>query len=442
MRTNCPQFHKAIPMSVFSKIFSVSNSPEIAIRRDLHKYPETAFLEYRTASLVAETLDDLGYAVRTGKQVMDASALVNPPSAEVEAEAVASALANGGVASWIERMRGGLTAVVGEKSFGPGPVLAFRFDMDALTLVEADASDHAPRAQGFASTDPERMHGCGHDGHVAIGLSVARALAETEALSGTLRFIFQPAEEGGRGAAPIIAAGLLDDVDYLFVAHLGCFLGSGKVAPDACDFLHSTKFEVEFRGRSSHAAMAPQDGRNALLAGASAATALHGITRIAGEETFVNVGKLMAGTTFNIIADTCEMLVEVRAQTAEGHAAMIKRAEAVINGAAQMQDVEHSTRIVSQLNGNTNHREALDIVGRAAGSLPGIEVVDSWPIGGGDDASKMIARVHERGGKAAYFLVGSDITAPHHAQEFDFDEASLTTARQVFENIARLVLGE
>lgn len=428
-------------MSYFSKKFLEGNAPEVDVRRDLHRHPETAFLEYRTASLVAETLDRMGYAVRTGAQVMEARAIADPPSEARAEEAVADALAAGGVARWIETMAGGLTAVVAERTFGPGPVLAFRFDMDALALVEARDAGHLPHRDGFASEAPERMHGCGHDGHVAIGLSLARVLAEVEGLRGTLRLIFQPAEEGGRGAVPIIEKGVLDDVDYLFVAHLGCFLGSGKLAPSAVGFLHSTKFEVTFRGTSSHAAMAPQDGRNALLAGATTALNMHAISRIAGEESFVNVGRMTAGTTFNIIADLCEIQMEVRAESDAGHGYLLERANAIVAAAAAMHGVEHDIRIVSQLNGNWNHPDAVAAVDRAARTLPEIEVVESWPIGGGDDASKMIRRVHDRGGKAAYFIIGSDITAPHHARNFDFDEASLPTGRRVFEAIAREILG-
>lgn len=165
------------------------------------------------------------------------------------------------------------------------------------------------------------------------------------------------------------------------------------------------------------------------------------MSRIAGEETFVNVGKMTGGTTFNIIADLCEMLLEVRAETAGGHGYLLERAEAIIAGAAQMFGVTHEMHIVSQLNGNLNDPDAVAIVDRAARSLPELEILESWPIGGGDDASKMIDRVRERGGMAAYFIIGSDITAPHHAQNFDFDEASLVTGRRVFEAIARDVLG-
>ncbi|MCB1401862.1 MAG: amidohydrolase [Rhodobacteraceae bacterium] len=429
-------------MAYSSDHFTQSNAPEIAIRRDLHRYPETAFLEYRTASRIAESLEVIGYSVRTGREAMAPAAIVNPPSAEIESESKADALAHGGVARWIDQMAGGLTAVVAEKRFGDGPVLALRFDMDALALDETDRGGHAPHDGGFASVRPGRMHGCGHDGHVAIGFCVAAALAQAEGLAGTLRFIFQPAEEGGRGAQPIIDAGILDDVDHIFVAHLGCFLASGKVAASAIGFLWSSKIEVRFDGRPSHAAMAPQAGRNALLAGAAAASNLHAISRVAGEETFVNVGRMTAGTTFNIIPDRCDLMMEVRAESEAGHAYMMARAEEIVAASAAMQGVTSAMRVVSRLEGNHNSPEAVDTVARAVRTLPGIELVDSWPIGGGDDASKMIRRVQENGGTGAYFIIGSDIPAPHHAPDFDIDEGSLAIGRQVFEHIVREILGK
>lgn len=427
-------------MSYFSGEFPLGNAAEIAIRRDLHRFPETAFLEYRTASRIAESLESIGFDVRCGEEVMVASSITNAPDAAQEDNAKKDALANGGVARWIDRMTGGLTAVVAEKRFGGGPVLAFRFDMDALTLNELASSDHVPSLEGFSSQRDGRMHGCGHDGHIAIGLCVAAKLAQTDGLTGTLRFIFQPAEEGGRGARPIIDAGILDDVDHLFVAHLGCLLETGKLATSATGFLWSSKFEVALTGLASHAAMAPQDGRNALLAGATAALNLQGISRVAGEESFVNVGKMTAGTTFNIIPDRCEMLVEVRAETEAGHAFMWNRAKVIVSSAADMFDVSHDIRIVSRLEGNENSADAVDEVRRAAKSVAGLDVVDSWPIGGGDDASGMIRRVQERGGSGAYFIVGADITAAHHAQNFDFDEGSLAVGREIFERIACSIL--
>jgi aminobenzoyl-glutamate utilization protein A len=425
-----------------AEMIAASNAPAALVRRDLHRYPETAFLEYRTASRIAAYLDHLGFAVRTGRDVMDLAVVVDPPSAEKVEEAKAAALETGGDPVWMERMPDGLTGIVADLRFGEGPVVAFRFDMDALPVTETDAAQHRPNAEDHRSRFAGRMHACGHDGHVGIGLALARRLSQEKGLSGTLRLIFQPAEESARGAVPMVAGGAVEGVDHLFVGHLGCFLPSGKVAASAVGFLFSSRFAVTLRGALAHAAMGPQEGRNALLAGATAALGLHGISRFAGAQTFVNVGVLRAGTAFNIIADTCEMLVEVRADSGEAHDYMVERLRAVIDGAAATQQCSVDVVRKSHMPGNENSPDAVALIADVASDLPGVaEVLPEWSIGGGDDASLMIRRVRENGGSAAYCIIGSDIPAVHHAADFDIDEASLETGVALFAGLAQRLLG-
>ena len=429
-------------MTTLAEMIAASNAPAVAVRRDLHRYPETAFLEYRTASRIAALLDSLGFAVRTGRDVMDYDAVIDPPSAEKVAEAKTAALAAGGAPLWMDRMPDGLTGIVADYRFGEGPVVAFRFDMDALPVSETDAAAHRPNAEDYRSRFDGRMHACGHDGHVGIGLALARRIAQEKNLSGTLRLIFQPAEESARGAAPMVAGGAVDGVDYLFVGHLGCFLPSGKVAASATGFLFSSRFAVTFRGAVAHAAMGPQEGRNALLAGATAALGLHGISRFAGADTFVNVGVLRAGTAFNIVADTCEMLVEARANSRDAHDYMVERLSAVLDGAAAMHQCTVERVRKGHMPGNENSPEAVALIAEAAHTLPGVtEILPEWSIGGGDDACLMIRRVRETGGIAGYCIIGSDIPAVHHAADFDIDEASLETGVALFAAVARRLLG-
>lgn len=428
-------------MTTLAEMIAASNAPAVAVRRDLHRYPETAFLEYRTASRIAACLDGLGFAVRTGRDVMDFDAVIDPPSAEKVAEAKAAALAAGGDSVWMERMPDGLTGIVADYRFGDGPVVAFRFDMDALPVSETDEAGHRPNAEDYRSRFAGRMHACGHDGHVGIGLALARRIAREKNLSGTLRLIFQPAEESARGAAPMVAGGAVEGVDHLFVGHLGCFLPSGKIAASAIGFLFSSRFAVTFRGAVAHAAMGPQEGRNALLAGAAAALGLHGISRFAGAETFVNVGVLRAGTAFNIVADTCEMLVEVRADSRDAHDYMVERLHAVLDGAGAMHQCDVERVRKSHMPGNENSPEAVALIADVAAGLPGVtEVLPEWPIGGGDDAALMIRRVRENGGSAAYCIIGSDIPAVHHAADFDIDETALETGVSLFAGLAQRIL--
>jgi len=424
-----------------AEMIAASNAPAVLVRRDLHRYPETAFLEYRTASRIAAYLDHLGFAVRTGREVMDVEVVIDPPSREQVEDARRLALAAGGDATWMERMPDGLTGIVADYRFGDGPVVAFRFDMDALPVSETEAEIHRPNAEDYRSRFPGRMHACGHDGHVGIGLALARRLAQEKGLSGTLRLIFQPAEESARGAAPMVAGGAVEGVDHLFVGHLGCLLPSGRIAASAVGFLFSSRFAVTFRGAVAHAAMGPQEGRNALLAGASAALGLHGISRFSGAETFVNVGVLRAGTAFNIIADTCEMLVEVRANSHAAHDYMVERLHAVVEGAAVMHQCAVDTVRKSHMPGNENSPQAVALIAEVATGLPGVtEVLPEWSIGGGDDACLMIRRVRETGGTAAYCIIGSDIPAVHHATDFDIDENALETGVALFAGVAQRLL--
>jgi aminobenzoyl-glutamate utilization protein A len=415
----------------------------VAMRRALHRHPELGFLEYRTAALAADRLHRLGYAVKAGPAVMHADAMLGAPTQAAIEAAQCDALAAGAPAEWVARMPGGQTGVVAELRRGEGPVLAFRFDMDALPVRETDRATHRPNEEHYRSARPGLMHACGHDGHTAIGLALADRLANpASGWQGTLRLIFQPAEEGGRGAKPMVAAGIVDDVDYFFAGHLGCKLPTGQLAAQATGFLFSRKIDVTFRGQAAHAAMGPQDGRNALLAAATAALGLHAISRHADGVTHVNVGRLVAGSGRNIIADAADMLVEVRGGSDATLDYMTERAMQVLQGAAAMQGVAMETALMGETIGAFASEVAARIVAEAGGDVAGIEkVVPDWSIGGGDDATFMMRRVQDRGGQAAYFILGSDIPAVHHASDFDIDECSLDQGVQLFGRIVARVLG-
>ncbi|MCA0920877.1 amidohydrolase [Pseudooceanicola nanhaiensis] len=427
--------------ATFASFFAGSNSPVETIREDLHRHPETAFHEFRTASLVAEYLDELGFEVQTGRAVMDPAAIIWPPKPDSIAKSRERALAHGANPEWVAKMEGGLTGVVATLTRGEGPKVGFRFDIDALPVTEVEDDSHRPFVRGYNSVFKGEMHACGHDGHTAIGVVLAQRLMADPDWQGTVKLIFQPGEEGGRGAKPMVAAGVVDDLDYFFVGHLGCLLPSGKIAMEASDFFSSIRFDVTYTGKAAHAAMGPQNGANALLAGATAALGMHAIARHGEEATFVNVGKMVSGAARNIVAESCLLECDVRGATQEAREYMHRRAFEVINGAAVMHGCEVDISVGPELLGNENSPEAAEIIGIAAAKVEGIEeVVPSWPIGGGDDASFMIKRVRELGGKACYCLIGSDIDAIHHAKTFDFDETALEQGISLFHNVAQHLL--
>lgn len=123
----------------------------VALRRDLHAHPELGFTEFRTASLVAKRLAELGFTVRMGRDVMDPAAMLGKPAPDQLAREMKRAVADSADASLVAAMQGGLTGVVGELKRGDGPVVAFRFDIDALPINEETSADHLPFARGFAA---------------------------------------------------------------------------------------------------------------------------------------------------------------------------------------------------------------------------------------------------------------------------------------------------
>ncbi|MDU6433195.1 MAG: amidohydrolase, partial [Pantoea sp.] len=192
-------------------------------RRDLHQFAESGWLEFRTATRVADALHKLGYQLQLGREVINAEARMGLPDADTLKQQEARALQQGALAQWMPAFSGGFCGIVATLETGrPGPVMGFRVDMDALDLNESQAADHLPQREGFASCNAGMMHACGHDGHTTIGLGLASVLmAMKSQLSGTIKLIFQPAEEGVRGAKAMVEAGVVDDVDLFTAIHLG-----------------------------------------------------------------------------------------------------------------------------------------------------------------------------------------------------------------------------
>jgi aminobenzoyl-glutamate utilization protein A len=417
-------------------------------RRDFHAHPELGFLEYRTAARVCDVLSALpGCTVRLGAAAMSADARMGVPSPETCAHARAEALAAAANPKWVDAMGDGLTGVIAEWTFPrPGPTVAFRVDMDALPVCETDAATHPPRRDGFNSRRNGRMHACGHDGHTAIGLGLASIVARRAAQEnwgGRLRILFQPAEEGCGGAAPMVAAGAVDEVDYFIAGHLGISAAeTGLVSCGTHGFLATTKMDVTLRGVAAHAGFKPHEGRNALLAAASLTLQLHAITRHGAGDSRVNVGLLHAGTGRNIIADRAELALEVRGITTGINAFMTAEARRIIEATALAHGVTAEMRIVGTAEGAGCDPELKAVVRAAAESLPQTRrVVDSLELAASEDASVFMNAVQARGGKATYLLIGTALAAGHHHPAFDIDEAALVHGVELYAAIASRLLG-
>jgi aminobenzoyl-glutamate utilization protein A len=423
---------RTLPMKTLADHVSARIPQWQSWRRDFHQYAESGWLEFRTATLVAEELHQLGYALQLGREVLAADARMGLPSAEVLAQQEARALQQGALPQWLSHFSGGFCAIVATLETGrPGPVMGFRVDMDALDLNESQASDHLPQREGFASCNPGMMHACGHDGHTTIGLGLASVLmAMKDRLSGTLKLIFQPAEEGVRGAKAMVAAGVVDDIDLFTAIHIGTGVPAGELVCGSDSFLATTKLDVNFTGVGAHAGARPEEGRNALLAAAQASLALHGLTQHSAGAARINVGVLQAGSGRNVVADSALMKIETRGASNQINDDIYQQALRVIAGAAAMYGVEYEVTLMGAARSCTPTQPWVDFIHQQAEAL-GIfqSVVDrKEQAAGSEDATYMMERVKQRGGQASYAIFGCELAAGHHNARFDFDEQVMASA--------------
>ncbi|MBQ2948978.1 MAG: amidohydrolase [Clostridia bacterium] len=411
----------------------------IHIRREIHRFPETGWLEMRTSAMIAKELRALGYEVLTGRAVCKEAARMGVPSPQETQAHLQRALAFGLPEEELTPdMREGFTGVIGILRCGSGPTVGLRFDIDALGMQECADADHKPAREGFASAIPGKMHACGHDGHAAIGLGVAKVLAAIrEQLHGTVKLLFQPGEEGARGARAMVAAGHLDDVSVFIGSHIAPTgsLDDGDVTPGTYGSLATTKYDVIFSGKAAHAGGYPENGSNALIAACTAALNLHAIPRHSGGQSRVNVGTLRAGTGRNVIPDRAVMELEVRGETTDINVFMARSAVAVCEGAANMQGC--TVEMIKMGEAEGQHSD-LSLIERIAGvvkrdlpdlTLSSIQNAQNW---GSEDISIMMNRVQARGGLATYMRVMTPMAGAQHTVRFDFDEQVLSRSVRVF----------
>ena len=421
----------------FSRIDAVcaaSAERIVAVRRDLHRYPETAWTEYRTAALAARELLSRGFELRMGADACDASACPRSFHAGRDAAERRRAVAEGAPPELVARMAGGLTGLWGEIALGDGgPLVALRVDMDANAgLSECAEARHQPAAEGFASCHDGRMHACGHDGHMAIGLGVARVLAHLrdtcgDSLHGRVRLIFQPAEEEGEGAPGMVAAGAVRDVDALFALHIGMRAGgSGSLICGTRGFLATTNFRMAFDGVSAHAGAAPHQGRNALLAACTAVCQMQAIPRHGDGVSRINVGELHAHETPNIIPAHAWLRGETRGGTSHIDAYMMDAVRRIAEGAALMHQCTVDISVQSHCPGAASSPGLAALVEEAARSMNAFEeIVPEAAFGASEDCGWFMNHVQERGGEAVYMQLGADRPAGHHTAAFTFDESVL-----------------
>ena len=362
-----------------------------ALRREIHSKPEPGWAEFVSSARAIEKLESLGFTVKCGREVINPDFIRGANRRQIE-EGLAFAKSQGVKEEILERLDG-VTGVVGLLETGrPGPVMAIRFELDELC--------------------------------------------------GTLKLLFQPAEEGVRGARPMAESGIVDDVDFLYCGHLGCDIPGGTVVTAPEKFLCTTKLDYRFRGTPSHAGMQPEVGRNALMAAAGAAMSLMALPRHGEGMTRVNVGYLRAGEGRNVIASTAEMQVEVRGETAKINTYMYEEAKARVQGAAAMYGVSVEEEVMGEAVDFVPDLPLRDAAAEVAKNAPYVDKVQTtMNFNGSDDATVLIKRVQEKGGQGAYLVVGSDLAAGHHQSAFDFEEKHLLTLFTIYRDLILRHLG-
>jgi len=398
----------------------------VELRRDLHRHPEPGWTEFYTTTRIVEELERIGVDdLQVGPEVLaEGERLCVPDDADIEA-ARERALDEGAREDVVGRLEGGYTGAVATLERGEGPTVALRVDIDGLPRTEADGEDHHPAREGFRSEHEGAMHACGHDAHVTIGIGVLEAIEDAD-FSGTLKVLFQPAEELIGGAKPMVEAGVVDDVDYLLAIHVGLDHPTGEVVAGVDGFLAVTQFDARFTGEPSHAGGKPDEGRNAVQAMTTAVQNLYAIARHHEGPTRINAGDVGGGSASNIVPEDAYISGEARGATTELRDYMWDRANEVMESAAGMHrcavDIENEGEAPS-----AESDEALvDVVHEVASGTASVDSpVRRGTLGGSEDATYLMQRVQELGGLATFVGIGTDHPGGHHTSTFDVDEDSL-----------------
>ena len=364
-----------------------------SLRRDFHMHPELGFREIRTGGVVARQLEELGIEVTKG-------------------------IGKTGVVGLLEGAK-------------PGPTLLLRFDMDALPILEATGAEYASQEEGV-------MHACGHDGHTAIGLTVAKILhAHREQLNGTIKFCFQPSEEGTNGeeiggAEMMIRDGVLEGpkVDMALALHLWneqplgwLGIGGGPMMAGA------DIFNVKVTGKGGHGAI-PHAAVDPIVASAQIITALQTIVsrNVAPLETaVVSVTNVHSGTAFNVIPQEATLEGTIRTFDSGVRQRVMERFERIVRGTAQALGCQADVLIKRVTPPLVNDGSISERVQESARRLlPDYDLrTAGYLTMGAEDAAFLLEQVN-----GCFFFVGSanrerGLDYGHHHPKFDFDEEAL-----------------
>lgn len=375
----------------------------VAWRRDLHRHPELAFQEHRTAGIVADWLAQLGLEVQSG-------------------------VGQTGVVGILEGNR-------------PGPTVLLRFDMDALPI-------HEETGLSFASQSDGKMHACGHDAHTAIGLGVATLLAGRQAsLPGRVKFMFQPAEEIASGARAMIADGVLENPTpaAAFGLHVWSMSPVGHaVVKGGPLWASADKFDIEIVGRGAHGAL-PQQGVDAIVVAAYAIAQLQTVVSRSVdplEPAVLTIGQIAGGSAFNVVAERVTLGGTLRTFDESVREQVIERMHALLGGVCAAFGARYMLEVTFHAPPLVNDPDAAEQVRQVAAEILGDEAIADGPmLTVAEDMAEILNRV-----PGCFFVLGAmpdrnGLPAePHHSPRFDIDERVMPLGVAILAGVAEKYL--
>ena len=379
-------------MEKFYRLLGDVNEEMIDIRRHLHQHPELSFEEVETPKFIANYHEKLGHEVRTNV--------------------------------------GGRGVVATLKGGKPGPTVALRADFDALPIQEENEFSYKSKVDGV-------MHACGHDGHTAALLGLAKVLNQMKNdLEGNIVFIHQHAEElPPGGAIAMIEDGCLDGVDVIFGTHLWATVPLGEIGYRVGPFMAAPdRFDIKIQGYGGHGSQ-PELTKDSIVIGGQLINNLQQIVsrRVSPlESAVVSICSFEAKNPYNIIADSASLTGTVRTFNEDVREFIEKEIERVVKGTCLVTDADYSYTYSKGYPATVNHKEETEFLAKVAEMAPNVESVKEHElIMGGEDFSYYLQHV-----KGTFFMTGAqiaghEITYPHHHPKFDFDEKALLIAAQV-----------
>ncbi|MDI2586735.1 M20 family metallopeptidase [Psychrobacillus sp. NEAU-3TGS] len=359
----------------------------VEIRRYLHMHPEVSFKETKTAQYIQDFYTNLGI----------------PFEANVGGNGV------------VARVKGAL----------PGKTVALRADFDALPIQDEKDVPYKSTVDGV-------MHACGHDGHTATLMILARTINELkEELAGEYVFIHQHAEEYAPGGAkPMIEAGCLEGVDAIFGTHLWSLFPLGSIEYKTGPIMAAAdRFEITIQGQGGHGAN-PHQSKDAIVVASQLVVNLQQLVARRVDPTqsaVLSVGSFVAENAFNIIADNVKLAGTVRTFDADVRDLMERELERVIEGTCLAADCTYTFKYTRGYPPVINHKEETEFLAAVAKDIPGVELVkESELLMIGEDFGYYMEEI-----PGTFFFTGAmpeGQAYPHHSPKFDFDERAMLTA--------------